>query len=155
MKTLLSFFLVWLPMLCCAQSAIKWQYSAKKITAKNYEVHLTASISDGWHTFSQMQPEDAIALPTKITFDKNPLVQVDGKMKEVGKMEKVVEQTIGIEQWQYSGKVDFVQAVTVRDSRSEPRQVRTAISGSITYQLCNDHECMPPKTERFTVKIGE
>ena len=76
-------------------------------------------------------------------------------MKEVGKMEKVVEQTIGIEQWQYSGKVDFLQAVTVRVSRSGPRQVRTAISGSITYQLCNDHECMPPKTERFTVKIGE
>ena len=50
---------------------------AKKIADKTYEVHLTAIIENGWHTFSQTQPKEAIALPTKISFNENPLVQLN------------------------------------------------------------------------------
>jgi thiol:disulfide interchange protein DsbD len=67
---------------------VGWTFSAKKISDKTYELHITATMQSGWHLYSQTQPEDAIAEPTKITFNKNPLLTLDGKIKEEGKMEK-------------------------------------------------------------------
>ena len=98
-------------------------------------------------------------LPTTISFNKNPLVQLKGKMKEVGKMEKYKEKTLGIAQYQYSEKVDFVQTVVITvspgSSSTDPRRtIKTNISGSVSYQTCNDHECLPPKTERFSLVVG-
>jgi hypothetical protein len=74
------------------------------------------------------------------------LVQLKGKIKEVGKMEKYKEKTLDIEQWQYSDKVDFVQTVVLKNN------VKINVSGSISYQTYNDHECLPPRTEKFSVK---
>jgi thiol:disulfide interchange protein DsbD len=168
MKELLSFLVALISISTFAQSPTKWEFSAKKISDKTYEIHLTATIDNGWHTFSQTQPKEALAQPTKISFNKNPLVQLKGKAKEVGVIEKYKEKTLGIEQWQYAGKVDFVQTVVIKstpalnDLRSKPSvspnsgghsALKTNITGSITYQTCNDHECLPPKTIAFSVPI--
>ncbi len=56
---------------------VQWTYTAKKIADKTYEVHLTASIQNNWHLYSQTQPEDAINQPTEILFNKNPLVTIE------------------------------------------------------------------------------
>jgi thiol:disulfide interchange protein DsbD len=77
-------------------------------------------------------------------------------------MEKYKEKTLGIEQWQYANKVDFVQMVVMKStpalkgtpaSGGQPA-LKTNITGSITYQTCNDHECLPPKTIAFSVPVG-
>jgi thiol:disulfide interchange protein DsbD len=47
-----------------------------------------AFVQSGWHLYSQSQPEDAVAEPTKITFNKNALLKLDGNLKEEGKLEK-------------------------------------------------------------------
>ena len=83
---------------------VSWTFSSKKIDDKTYELHMTASIQDGWHLYSQVQPEDAIAIPTGFKINNNPLVQLDGKVKEIGKMEKFQfflkpEKRIGTEGW--------------------------------------------------------
>jgi hypothetical protein len=148
MKTILLFVFTSLSFLSFAQSPVKWEYSVKKVADKTYEVHLTAIIDNGWHTFSQTQPKDAIPMPTGISFNKNPLVQLKGKIKEVGQMEKYKEKVLGTEQYQYSGKVDFVQTVVLKNN------VKTNISGSVSYQTCNDHECLPPTVEKFSILIG-
>ena len=71
-----------------AQSPVSWSFNSKKISEKTYEVHLTANIQSGWHLYSQDQPSDAIAIPTSVTINNNPLLKLDGKVKEVGSMEK-------------------------------------------------------------------
>ncbi|HET6993988.1 MAG TPA: hypothetical protein VFI06_03350, partial [Chitinophagaceae bacterium] len=65
---------------------VSWSYTAKKTSDKTYEVRLTATIQSGWHLYSQKQPADAIVEPTKITFNKNPLLKLDGNIREEGKM---------------------------------------------------------------------
>ena len=65
-------------------SKVKWDYTVKKLGDKKYEVRMVANIQPGWHLYSQTQGADAIALPTTITFAKNPLLVVSGKPKEVG-----------------------------------------------------------------------
>ena len=65
---------------------VTWSYSAKKIADKTYEIHMTANIDGNWHLYAQDAGEGPE--PTTFSFTTNPLISFDGKVKEVGKMEK-------------------------------------------------------------------
>jgi|SRR5882757_7458064 len=128
---------------------IAWQYSARKVADKTYEVHITAQLQSGWHAYSQQQPEEAVAQPTEIRFKPNPLVGLMGKTREVGSMEKWKDEATGIAANQYANQVDFVQVVKVKGN------IKTSVSGSLTYQVCTNEMCLPPKTDNFVVQLGE
>lgn len=127
---------------------IQWTYTAKKIADKTYEVHLTATIQNTWHLYSQLQPADAINQPTEIIFKKNPLIAMDGKIKEVGKMELFKDEKLKISANQYANKVDFVQKVKLKSN------TKTNLVGSVEYQTCDDKKCLPPKKIDFTVALN-
>lgn len=126
---------------------VHWNYSIKKISGQGYELYLTATMDEGWHIYSQTQPEEAVAMPTKIQINKNPLVSLKDKPKETGTKERYEDKQAGIIQYQYGGKVNFVQTVTLK------AKVKTNLSGSITYQACTDEMCLPPKTITFNVAL--
>lgn len=130
-----------------AQNPVSWAYSSKKLGDKVYEVRMTATIQPGWHLYAQQQPNDAIAQPTAINFAKNPLLNFDGKVKEVGKLEKYKDEKLDISANQYSGKVDFVQIVKTKGN------VKTNVAGKLVYQTCDDKKCLPPKTVDFTISL--
>lgn len=130
-----------------AQSPISWNFTSKKIADKTFEIHLTADIQQGWHLYSQEQPDDAIAVPTSVKLNNNPLLKPDGKVKEIGKMEKFNDKTLGISANQYSEKVDFIQVVKLKSS------AKTNVSGTVEFQTCNDKKCLPPKTVNFNVAL--
>lgn len=125
---------------------VHWSFTAKKINATIYEVHLTATIQSGWHTYSQTTPEGG-PVPTSITFTKNPLLTLEGKAKEIGKLEQHSEPLFGVDVKQFSNKVDFVQVVKLK------APAKTNISGSVEFMVCNDRECLPPKSEKFSVDL--
>lgn len=126
---------------------VSWSFSSKKISDKTYELHLTATMQTGWHLFSQVQPEDAVAIPTGFKLNSNPLVTLDGKIKEVGKMEKFHDPKLDISANQYANKVDFVQVVKLKSN------VKTSVTGSVEYQTCDDKKCLPPKTVTFSIPV--
>jgi hypothetical protein len=131
------------------QAQIQWRYSTKKIDNATYEVHLTAMLQDGWHIYAQKQPEDAIATPTRIAFLKNPLMVLKGDTKEVGTKKTFKDPTLGIEQFQYAEKVDFVQVIKLKgDAR-----LKTNVAGSATFQVCTDEKCLPPATTSFSIAL--
>ena len=125
---------------------VSWTFTSKKLADKTYEVHITATIQSGWHLYSQTQPDDAIPQPTAITFNKNPLITLDGKAKEDGKMEKFSDPNLGTA-YQYSSKVDFVQKVKLKST------AKTKVSGSVKFQTCDNEKCLPPKTITFNVAL--
>lgn len=131
-----------------APNPVSWTFSVKKTADKTYELHLTASIKSGWHIYSQNQPEDAIAYPTAITINNNPLLKLDGSVKEVGKLEKYKDQTVGVTNHQYSTKVDFVQVVKIKST------AKTNVTGNVEFQTCDDKKCLPPKTVTFNVALN-
>lgn len=126
---------------------VSWTFSAKKTADKTYEIHLTAAMQQGWHLYSQSQPEDAIAIPTGFTFTKNPLIAMNGSIKEIGKLEKFHDEKLKLSANQYSEKVDFVQVVKLKSN------VKTNVAGSVEYQTCDDKKCLPPKTVNFSVAL--
>jgi thiol:disulfide interchange protein DsbD len=146
-KTLFIYFFLLIAIFTFGQNPVSWAFSAKKINEKVYEVHLTATIQAGWHLYSQKQPDDAIALPTKFTFNNNPLLAFGGKVKEVGKLEKFKDDKLDISAYQYSKSVNFVQLVKLKGN------AKTNITGKLQYQTCNDEKCLPPKTVNFSLAL--
>jgi len=141
-----SFFIVGL-LSAQVLNPVNWNFSSKKISDNVFEIQMTATIQQGWHLFSQSQPKDAIAQPTTVVFNKNPLLQLDGKVKEVGALEKFKDEELDISANQYSNKVVFTQRVKLKG------KAKTNVTGKLTYQTCNDEKCLPPKTINLSIAL--
>ena len=128
------------------QNPVSWTTTAKRISDKTYEIHLTANIQSGWHIYSQTTP-DGGPIPTSITYAKNPLLTFMGKAKEVGKLEKHAEPLFGVNVEQFSNKVDFVQLVKLKAN------VKTSADVAVEFMVCNNRQCLPPTTKKFTVAL--
>lgn len=128
------------------ENPVKWSYTAKKIADKVYEVHITANLDPKWHIYAQDAGEGPE--PTSINFSKNPLVSMDGKVKEIGSLEKEYDKNFGSVLKFYSTRVTFVQKVKLRSD------VATVVKGSVNYMVCNDKKCLPPKDVPFSIKLG-
>lgn len=149
MKKLLFMSTLFLSVVASAQTTnpVSWAFASKKVSDNVYEVQMIATIQKGWHLYSQTQPKDAIAQPTSFKFNANPLVQLNGGVKEVGKMEKFSDKELGVSANQYSSKVTFTQLVKLRG------KAKTAITGNLVFQTCDDKKCLPPKTVNFSVAM--
>jgi hypothetical protein len=126
---------------------VSWTYTATKTSDKTYEIRITATMQSGWHLYSQTQPSDAIIIPTKITFNKNPLLKLDGNIREEGKLEKFRDEKVDISANQYSSKVEFVQVIKMKAA------AKTNVSGTVRFQTCNDEKCLPAKTVTFSIAL--
>lgn len=129
---------------------VKWSFSAVPLKGKTgmYEVHMTTTIENGWKIYSQTTP-DGGPLPTKITFAKNPLVLLGGKVKEVGELHKMSEPAFGVDVFYFSNKVDFVQIVKLK----KPGQ-KTSLSGTVVFMVCDENQCLPPDELEFNIPLN-
>ena len=149
MKAVILSMFLFATMAVSAQNPVTWTFTSKKLADNSYEIHMTATIEKGWHLYSQVQPDDAVAGPTTFSITNNPLIELSGKIKEVGKMQKFHDKELEISANQYSEKVDFVQIIKVKG------KVKTSFSGSVEYQTCDDKKCLPPKTVNFKVALDQ
>jgi hypothetical protein len=130
-----------------AQSdVVQWKFESKKIADKKYEVKLIATMKDPWHIYSTTTP-DGGPLPTTISFSKNPLTVIDGKIREVGKMESHFEKVFDIDTRYFNNKVEFVQVVSVKGN------AKTNLAGTVEYMACTDRECLPPRSVPFSIAL--
>ena len=138
--------------LCCIQFAIaqvenpvSWNFTATRKSAKEYEIHMKATVQGNWHIYSQNcgnGPE-----PTSFEFSKNPIVTLKGKPSEKGKMESMYDPNFKSTLKFYNNEVDFVQKLVKKSV------AKTVIKGNVTFMVCNDRKCLPPKTIPFDVKL--
>lgn len=148
-KILFTTFILLAAVVAFAQvpNPVHWSFASKKLSATEYEIQMIATLQPGWHVYSQYQPKDAIALPTTVSFQKNPLVMLTGNVKERGTLIKYKDKILDVSAHQYSNKVVFVQKVKVKGA------AKTALKGSVEYQTCDDQKCLPPKTVNFSVAL--
>jgi hypothetical protein len=126
---------------------VKWNYTVKKIADKTYEVHMTASIGGDYHLYAQNVGVDG-PRPTSFSFTKNPLLSLDGKVKENGKLIKKFESIWGGSVSYFEKTVDFVQVVKLKAN------VKTNLSGKVEFMVCDDQQCLPPSDVEIKVSIG-
>jgi hypothetical protein len=145
MKNILLFvLLVFSAKLSVAQSdkLVKWNYAVTKTGDKTYEVHMTAGIGGDYHLYAQNVGVDG-PVPTTFTFNKNPLITLDGKVKEVGKLVKKFESV-------WNGSVSFYEKSVVRLKAN----VKTDLAGKVEFMVCDDKQCLPPSEVDFKVNVG-
>ncbi len=133
-----------------AQSQVKdpvsWDYKAVKKGPGIFEIVITANVPQPWHMYSQGTPKGG-PIPTKVSFNKNPLVVPQGTMKETGNMEKINDKVFGIKVFYFNGKVVYSQVVRVKAS------VPTNLTGIVSYMVCDDQQCLPPTKKTFDLRL--
>ncbi len=128
------------------ENPVSWTTKSEKVNASTYKVTITATFAEPWHIYSQTTP-DGGPVPTKFTFNKNPLVTLVGATAEKGDLKTTHDKNFGVDVKYFSNKVDFVQTVKVRGS------VKTNVSGTVNFMVCDDHQCLPPSDQTFSVKL--
>jgi DsbC/DsbD-like thiol-disulfide interchange protein len=148
MKHLLPILALFITTSLFAQSdkEVQWSFSAKKISDNTYEIHMTARVNDDWHIYSQETGEGPFA--TSFTFSKNPLINFEGKVKEIGRVKKVFEKSFDAEVRYYENTVNFIQVVKVKGKG------KTNLAGKVEFMVCNDSRCLPPSAVDFKINIG-
>ena len=148
-KTLLFLVLLFTGFVSMSQSekAVKWNYEVKKIADKTYEIHMIANISGDYHLYAQNVGVDGPA-PTTFTFTKNPLIMLDGNVKEIGKVVKKFESVWGGSVNYYEKTVNFVQVVKLKAN------VKTNLAGKVEFMVCDEKQCLPPSNVDIKVNIG-
>jgi thiol:disulfide interchange protein DsbD len=126
---------------------VQWNFTSKKIAENTYEIHMTATVNGSWHLYAQEVGVDG-PVPTTFSFTKNPLLVIDKKVKEEGKLVKKKEEVWGGVVNYYENKVNFIQVVKLKSN------AKTNVAGKVEFMVCNDSQCLPPSTVDFKVNIG-
>jgi hypothetical protein len=149
MKSIFTIFLMAFSFAVLAQSSrqVQWNYSTRRIADKTYEIHISANVNGKYHIYAQDAGVEG-PMPTVVTFNKNPLVLLDGKVKENGKLIRQHEEVWGGMVNYYEKAVEFVQIVKLKAN------VKTSVSGKLEFMVCNDRECLAPSDVDFNVQVG-
>lgn len=147
-KMLLAGITLFTTLYCLSQSIpAKWDFNAKKIANKTYELRFIATVQAPWHIYSQTTP-DGWPLPTKISFIKNPLLTLQRMPKENGKILKKYEDVFEVDVIYFDHNAEFVQLVKLKSN------AKTRISGTIQFMACNDEQCLPPAEVPFGLELN-
>jgi thiol:disulfide interchange protein DsbD len=144
--TLLS--VIWITVSAAAQiqDPVDWSYSVKKVSADTYTFTATANIEGDWHIYSQTTGKGG-PVPTKINFNKNPLITVVGATKETGQVKQVYDDLFKTTVRYIGETATYTQTLKVRGG------VKTNISGFVAYMVCDDRQCLPPSKKTFDLKL--
>lgn len=125
---------------------VKWDFSAKKINNKTYEVHLTATIDEPYHIYSQRTSKQASS-PTNVSWEENRNIRMKGKLRETGELKTEYIEIIDATLAYYEGKVSFVQVVKIKGD------LPVTLRGKINYTACRGEQCLPEKSIDFSVAL--
>lgn len=129
-----------------AQNPVKWSFSVKDAGNCQADLIFTATIDDGWYTYSQFLESGDGPVATLITFSPGPGYKLIGKAKESGDILKMYDKVFEMNLTKFKHKGILTQRVAVTDP-SKP------ISGYVNYMVCNDEMCLPPRDVDFLFKI--
>lgn len=130
-----------------AQNPVKWSFTTKDAGNCQVDLILTGTIDEGWYTYSQFLESEDGPVATSITFDAQSHFKLVGKAKEGGEIIKTFDKVFEMNLTKFKHKAILTQRVEVKDP-SKP------IVGYITFMVCNDEMCLPPKDVDFTFSIG-
>jgi hypothetical protein len=122
------------------------QIKSQKVDAKGHlavTVAVTLDIEKGFHAYANPAGDDSL-LPTTVSVSGDPKPEDVKVTYPAGKERKddVLDQTIRV----YEGKV------TIDVSFHRPTRNTDPLEVTVKYQVCNEMQCLPPKTVKVKVE---
>ncbi len=129
------------------ESPVKWSYAAKKISSTEAVVLLRATIQDGWHIYSQ-NVKDGGPIKTSFTFSPSKEYSLVGQTSEPTPLTKY-ESAFSMNVSYFEKTVTFQQKIKLKSAKV------SVVKGSLEFETCNDHKCLPPEDVAFSVDLGK
>lgn len=115
---------------------VKWATSVKKISATEYDLIATATISSKWHLYSQSVPKNG-PIATKFVFASNANYLKKGNTKqEAG--HTVNDPVFDMKITYFEKKASFTQRIKLKNTK------KFKINATVEFMACNDTQCLPP-----------
>lgn len=122
-----------------ALNPVKWEVKYNELANGEAEIIVSATIEKGWHTYSQNIAPDAGPVPTTVNFSPGSDYEMIGKATEENVKEEF-DKTFEMKIASFDGKAVIKQKL----KRKNVKSFQTPIK--IEYMVCNDKQCLPPKT---------
>ncbi len=104
-------------------------------------------VAPGYHINSRF-PSDEFLVGTKVQLDKLPGMTVGGAVYPKGAVKKFAFSKTPLSI--YEGTVNVIFPITATAALKPGRQV---LKGKLTYQACNDSQCLPPQTVMVEIPV--
>jgi hypothetical protein len=138
--TLALFF----PLALLAQNPVTWKFASQDLGNCQADITFTASIQDGWFTYSQFLETTDGPVPTSFKFEEGAHFKLVDKVKEGGEKITVHDPVFDMKLSKFKHQGIFTQRVEIIDPLKP-------IVGQVEFMVCNDEMCLPPKTVNFTI----
>jgi thiol:disulfide interchange protein DsbD len=124
---------------------VKWSYSSQKISDKEVDLFITATIEKGWHLYSQFIEEGG-PIPTSFKFLPSVDYKLIGKVSESPKAVTAFDKNFNMDIAWHKEQVVFKQRVSL----NKPLE---SVSGVLEFMVCNDERCLPPTEIEFQIPL--
>ncbi|MDQ3142515.1 MAG: hypothetical protein M3Q56_09760, partial [Bacteroidota bacterium] len=122
---------------------VKVSSQAKATSEKVFTLTVNAKIDEGWYVYSNKMGEDG-PMPTTMEFDAGEHFKILGGIHETSDYKiDVFDEIFEMQLVKYKKFVSFSRDVEILDPTK-------SITGSFTYQTCDDSKCLPPKELAFS-----
>lgn len=123
-----------------------WSFDINQVGPNDYQLFFQADLEKGWNIYSQSGTGDG-PIPTSITYTSNN-VSYDGLAQESGDKKEGMDEMFGMEVIKYGSKEAFRMKHKVKVN-----DISKPVTGYVTYMLCNDSMCLPPRDAEFSFTI--
>ncbi|TAF85102.1 MAG: hypothetical protein EAZ48_07090 [Flavobacteriia bacterium] len=124
------------------QEKIQWNFD---YVAFPSSIQISAKIENGWHLYALDLDPSIGPVPTQIVLEKNKLVKELQPFEVSTTAKKSYDANFGAEVSYYEQDFHAHKRILVKKP--------TIVKGELTYMLCDDKRCLPPKTIPFEIKV--
>lgn len=127
------------------EDKVKWKFTVEQ---NGDEAVITGTITmvEHWHIYAANLPEGSFAIPTKIDLKKSDNYKVIGGVIEP-KPIFVHDDLADEDLYYHSHTVKLKRKIKVTTDKD------FTLTGTFSFQTCDDNHCLPPHKADFTVKI--
>lgn len=124
---------------------IRWNTTLRMNSETEGDIVIAADIDDGWHLYGLDVPEGAGPRPTSIDFSGSKGIELTGAVAPDREPVRRYDSMFDTELSWWDAPVTFVQPFRIDDVDG------FEIVGRISYQGCDDHQCLPPSAKDFHI----
>ena len=124
----------------------KWTFSSEKVSETEYTILMKVDVGQKWHVYS-LDSDPIFTTPTKFVFEPSDtyvLADDVSQPKPLEEYDNDLEATLKY----FADNVTFSQKIKLTGN-----DIPT-VKGSVTFMVCDDHQCLPPETVDFTVNLA-
>lgn len=124
-----------------------WTFETKHVKDNHYQLVFHLKLKDGWHIWSLNPGGDGFQIVPSFKIKKNEAVVKLSAFKEKGNAITELMDGVDGKVTYFKNNVDYIAELDVNDN--------TILTGSFTYQVCDDKMCLPPATKKCSFEIKD